>query len=125
MTDAVPLVTGRIVVTRGNPSMADASVHISLDDVSRADGAAISVAETVIHHVRHDPGETVLPFALSAAPDAPSIDPHCHYAVRVWVDSDGDGRPGPGDLYSDRRYPVLTRGHGSTVMITLGRAEGR
>ena len=116
MTGEVPLVTGRIVIARGHAGLADASVHISLDDVGRADAAAISVAATVIHHVS---AGTVLPFALFPTPGAASIDPGRHYAVRVWVDRDGDGRPGPGDLHSDRSYPVLTRGHGSTVTIAL------
>jgi uncharacterized lipoprotein YbaY len=122
------LVSGHVVIAGRSPALADASVHISLDDVSYADAPATTVAETVIHHVRHQPAEsdhgepvgTVLAFTVRPPPGAPVIDPRHHYAMRVWVDRDGDGKAGPGDLYSDLRYPVLTRGHGNTVTITLG-----
>jgi hypothetical protein len=126
-----PLVTGQVIIADQSPALADASVHISLEDVSRADAPATTVAETVILHVCHRPsqpgsrdnrGGTVLGFALRAGLGAPAIDLGSDYAVRVWVDRDGDGRPGPGDLYSDQRYPVLTRGFGNTVTITLGPA---
>lgn len=127
-----PLVTGQVIITDQSPAFADASMHISLEDVSYADAPATTVAETVIPHVHHRPsqpgngdqrGVTVLSFALRAAPGAPAIDPGSDYAVRVWVDRDGDGRPGPGDLHSDQRHPVLSRGFGSTVTITLGPAQ--
>jgi uncharacterized lipoprotein YbaY len=126
-----PLVTGQVIIADQTPALADASAHISLEDVSYADAPATTVAETVIPHIRHRPsqlgsgdnrGGTVLSFALRAGPGAPAIDPGNDYAVRVWVDRDGNGRPGPGDLYSDQRYPVLTRGFGNTVTITLGPA---
>jgi uncharacterized lipoprotein YbaY len=114
-----PLVSGEVVIAESSPPFADASVHISLDDVSLADAPATTVAETVIRHLRGG-GGTVVAFALPALPDRRAIDPRRHYAMRVWLDRDGDGRAGPGDLYSDRRYPVLTRGHPRTVTITLG-----
>jgi hypothetical protein len=127
-----PLVSGQVIIGDQSPALADASMHITLEDVSRADAPATTVAETVVPHVRHRPsqpgsggnrGGTVLSFALRAGPGAPAINPGSDYAVRVWVDRDSDGRPGPGDLYSDQRHPVLTRGFGSTVTIRLGPAQ--
>jgi hypothetical protein len=126
-----PLVTGQIIITSQSAALADASIYISLEEVSYADAPATTVAETVIPHVRHPSsqpgsrdkfGNTVLAFALHAASSATVIDLGSDYAVRVWVDREGDGRPEPGDLYSDQRNPVLTRGFGDTVMITLDSA---
>ena len=117
---AGPLVTGQVVIAASGPPPAGATMHISLCDVSYADGPATTVAEAVIRPVdRAAVGDTTIAFALLPAGDAPPIDPRHHYAVQVWVDRDGDGRAGPGDLYNDRRYPVLTRGNPSTVTITL------
>ncbi len=124
-----PVVDGLVVIATGCPAMTDATVHISLEDVSYADAPATVVAEADVLHVEHRPqrpdadrgsGGTVVPFALRPVPGAPVIDPRRHYAVRVWVDRDGDGREGPGDLHSDQRHPVLTRGHPRTVTIELG-----
>jgi hypothetical protein len=115
-----PLVTGRVIINEQGPILTDASVHIWLDEVSFADAPATTLAETVIAHVRSDPGvETVVTFELYPASGAPDVDAGSDYAVRVWVDRDGDGRPGPSDLYSSERHPVLTRGFGNAVTISL------
>ena len=49
------------------------------------------------------------------------IDRDHDYSVRVWLDRDGDKKPGSGDLWSDQSYPVLTRGFGTEVTIVLGK----
>ncbi len=120
-----PLVTGRIVIPAAVPPFRGATAYLSLEDVSYADAPATVLAEAAIPDVRHQPtaraGEaTVLAFTLRPAPGAAAIDPGNDYAVRAWIDLDGDGRIGPGDPASDQRYPVLTRGFGRTVTITLG-----
>ena len=115
-----PLVTGQIIIHTAVRTFDNAAVHVYLEDVSMADAAAEIVAETVIPAVRHvrAGGDTIVPFALDAGKQA-SIDTRRHYAVRVWVDCDNDGRPAHGDLYSDQVYPVLTRGFGDAVSIEL------
>jgi hypothetical protein len=121
-------VTGEIVISGMVPALAGATAHVRLEDVGRADAGAELVAEAVIANLSHEPSRdgagTRVPFELYAAPGAARVDPKSHYAVRVWVDSDGDGTRGRGDLDSDERYPVLTRGHGRTVTITLGPSAG-
>jgi uncharacterized lipoprotein YbaY len=112
-------VTGDIVITAGVPAFQGATAHIWLEDISRADGEARRVAETVLQDIRHQPpGGTFLPFVLHAP--SGSIDPRNDYAVRVWLDQDGDGQEGPGDLYSDQSYRVLTRGFGRNLNVALG-----
>ena len=124
--EAAALVTGRIVIPPATPPFAGATAYVRLEDVSFADAPALTIAEGVIPDVGHRPtgtegggsGETVVPFALHLGPGA-AVDPGHDYAVRAWVDLDGDGRLGPGDPRSDQSHRVLTRGFGRTVDITL------
>lgn len=117
------LVTGRLTITGVTPSFRDAPARIWLEDVSFADAAAIVVAEAVIPDVHHeqDGGGAEFPFELRVPAEA--IDPTHDYAVRAWVDRDGDGKESRDDLYSEQSYRVLTRGFGRGVTITLGRHE--
>jgi len=113
------------VIRAGTPALHGAAVHVWLEDVSRADGEAEQVAEAILRDIHHQPpggaqehGDTSLPFALHAPPG--TINPRNDYAVRVWVDHDGDGKEGPGDLYSDQSYRVLTRGFGQSLTVVVG-----
>jgi hypothetical protein len=130
-----PHVTGRIIIKPQVPPFSGAVAHIYLEDVSRADGEADVLAEAVIRDVKHGSSgdeaagragagdtSTEISFALLVS-SGTVIDPRSEYAVRVWVDSDGDGSEGPGDLYSDERYSVLTRGLGRDVTVTLGQRQ--
>ena len=127
-----PHVTGRIIIKSQVPPFSGAVAHVLLEDVSPADGESIVLAEAVVRDVNHgssgdkaagrsgaEDGSTEISFALHVS-SGMVIDPRSDYAVRVWVDSDGDGKEGPGDLYSDERYSVLTRGSGRDVTVTLG-----
>jgi hypothetical protein len=119
----VPLVTGRVHIAAGIPAFAGATMHVYLEDVSYVDAEAVAVAESSVQGIRHAPsqsGETVVSFALYAALDSAVIDARHSYSIRVWVDSDSDGKPGVNDLYSDQSYRVLTQGYGNTTTITLG-----
>jgi uncharacterized lipoprotein YbaY len=112
------LVEGRVVIPSSAPALDRAAVHVRLEEVSAADAPSTLVTEAVIGDVRHRAGgnDTVVPFALRGRH---RIDLGADYAVRVWVDHDGDGVESPGDLYSDERHPVLTRGFGRAVDVVL------
>lgn len=128
-----PLVTGQVVVVEEVPPFSGATIHVYLEDISRADTTAILIAETTIKSISHKPsnagkkskparsksGKTTIPFVLQASPAAPKIEQRNIYSVRVWVDQDSDGKRGPGDLYSDQTYPVLTRGFGNAISVEL------
>ena len=123
----IPVVTGRVVITGSVAPFAAGVVHVRLEDVSYADARAPVVADTAISGVAHDParsaeGSTVVAFRL-AVPG--TIDPEHDYSVRVWLDRDGDGRAGSGDMWSDQAYRVLTRGFGTDVTVVLGKSESR
>ena len=122
-----PLVTGRVVIGAASPGLRGATVHIRLEDTSYQDAPATLVAEVAISGVDHpaagaatssDAGGTTVPFEIASAGNR-AIDAQADYRLRVWVDADGDGQPGPGDLYSDASQPVLTRGFGNDVTIAL------
>jgi type III secretion system (T3SS) chaperone YscW len=119
-----PVVSGRVTIHASVAPFRAGVLHARVEDVSYADRAAPLVGETVIEGVRHEPddardGGTVVPFRITLS--AP-VDPEHDYAVRVWIDTDGDGTPGAGDVWSDQAYPVLTRGFGSNVVVALGKA---
>lgn len=123
---AAPLVTGQIIISPQVPGFTHATVHVRLEDASHADGRAKLVAETVLSGVRHegfgpsaDSSDTVVPFSIDLPAQGAEIQSQNDYAVRVWIDVDGDGKRGTDDLYSSERYAVLTRGFGSTVTIHL------
>jgi uncharacterized lipoprotein YbaY len=117
------VVTGQVVIAASVAAFAAGVVHVRLEDVSYADAAARLIAETIVSGVTHDPaqsrdGQTAIAFRLTVVEE---IDPGHDYSVRVWLDRDGDGKPGSGDVWSDESYPVLTRGFGTEVTIVLGR----
>ena len=125
---AAPLVTGRVHIAAEIPAFAGATLHVYLEDVSHVDAEAMAVAESLVQGIRHAPSqseETVVSFALHAAPNSTAIDARHAYSIRVWVDCDSDGKPGANDLYSDQSYRVLTQGYGNTTTITLGELPGQ
>lgn len=123
---ATPVVTGRILISSLIPAFHNAAVHVRLEDVSYPDRRASVVAETILPDISHQPSgadggrDTEMLFTIETSPeDAANIQSQNEYTVRVWVDIDGDGKRGPGDLYSTEQHRVLTRGFGSKVAIHL------
>ncbi len=85
----------------------------SVQDVSRADAAAL-----VIGSVRIDsPGHPPIAFAIEVDPKR--IDEHRRYSVRATISVDGKLL-----LTTDRAYPVLTKGNGREVAVLLRPAGG-
>lgn len=116
-----PWVTGEIVIDVGVPTFDGGTAHVRIEDVSHVDAPAVVLVETTLVDVAHFPwlGATRIPFALPAPTGAPTSPRLGDYSVRVWIDTDGDGKQGPRDLYSDQSYPVFTRGFGRAVVIFL------
>lgn len=119
--DALPLISGNIIIPFQTPSFKKATAHVFLEDVSYADREAQLIAKSIIPDVSHnaDAGkDTILPFTIYANKKM-EINPRNDYAVRVWLDLDSDGRETSGDLYSDQRNPTLTRGFGNKITIRI------
>jgi uncharacterized lipoprotein YbaY len=111
-------VTGRIVLEGWQGEPGPATVYVQLQDTSRADAPAVTVATQILEEVALDLVEQDgIEFAL----DAPEVDPRARYTVSALVDLDGDGVSSRGDYRSMRAYPVLTRGHGRRVEVHVER----
>ena len=97
-------------------SFSGATVHVYLEDVSRADAAAPRVAKQTIRDVNHDRGtEHRVKFKLSGV----ASDPRASYSVRVHVDRQGDGEIHIGDCITMQAYPVLVAGGRDQVSVTV------
>ncbi len=114
-------VSGQVLIPAGVPGFGGAAAHVRLEELKGEDTAARVVAETIIQDVSHEGGakDTTLPFTIELAPGELSVSPENDYALRVWVDYDGDGERGPGDLYSEERYSVFTRRSEEAVTIKV------
>lgn len=90
--------------------------RVSVEDSTRADESSAVVAETVLEDV--SPGsETV------ARLEVAEVDARADLTVRVHVSVPrGDSRAlEVGDLVSTQSHPVLTHGHGDSVVVPLRR----
>jgi imidazoleglycerol phosphate dehydratase HisB len=90
-------------------------VHVTINDVSRADGLALEAARLDLQNVTRFTGQAPLGFALRAV----GLDPAARYEVRVHFDVDGDGRVSSGDPVSVESMPVLTQGYPNRVTASL------
>ncbi len=111
-------VGGRVLISNSHPAFRGGVVYVRLEEISRADAESALIAELIIENIDHGDTETEIPFRLEIPVDG-RIEPMGMYSVRVWVDTDGDGKRAPDDLYSDRAYRVLTYGFGDYVEIKL------
>lgn len=109
-----PLVTGEIIFVDPPRRRARAVVRVRLSDVTRLDAESVTVAEQEIREVELDPGQ---PPRVSFALSGPEPDPRARYVVEAHVDLTGDGEIKAGDFINMASHPVLTRGHGRTVMV--------
>lgn len=91
-----------------------AVVRVRLSDVTRLDAESVTLAEQEIHDVELDPAR---PPRVSFALSAPEPDPRARYVVEAHVDLTGDGEVKAGDFINMASHPVLTRGHGHTVVV--------
>lgn len=107
------VLAGEIIFDEGATPPSGATVHVRIEDVSRADTAAVEAARIDIRDVTRSPGQA-LSFEMSA-----NLNPEAHYQVRVHVDMDDTGRVTAGDQVSVESVPVLTRGHPNRVRVTV------
>jgi len=68
--------------------------------------------------VRLTPGE-VVPFKIKVPADR--IEPNHSYSVRAHIDVSGSGEVEKGDFITTQSYPVLTRGYGNDVRLSVQR----
>jgi uncharacterized lipoprotein YbaY len=78
------------------------TVYVRVQDTSRSDASASTVAEQVLRDVNIIPGAPPLPFNIGGIPQ----NPKARYVVRIHADVDGDGVVSRGDYVSTQSYPV-------------------
>lgn len=114
-------VHGKILISAEAESFVGGTVYVYLENTSRADVAAETIAKTIIENIEHRAGklktQTVVPFRLNFSESR--INSQNIYSLRVWIDTDGSGKQSANDLYSDEFYPVLTRGAGNFTEIRV------
>ncbi|CAN7254859.1 hypothetical protein [Knoellia sp. LjRoot47] len=102
----------RIEWPSGEPLPDDACARIAVEDVSALDAPSTVVAETVVEDL-----DTT--GATEADLDVPDVEAGTDLVVRVHVTpSARRGTPVQvGDLVTTQAHPVLTRGHGASVVV--------
>jgi hypothetical protein len=89
-----------------------ARARVTVEDVSRADAASRVLGEAVLDGLS-------LNRAAIARVDVGEVDPRADVIVRVHVSRRGDpsSAVAKGDLVTTQSYPVLTHGHGDSVVV--------
>ena len=115
LADGPVVVTGNVIFPANLPPGPAAPITVTIQDVSRMDAPAVTLASTTIPvSAPPTPGQAV-PFRIPVG----AYDSRMTYSVRAHVDRDGDGRVSSGDLVSTTSNPVLTRGAGTVVSVPL------
>lgn len=96
--------------------VSDVTVHVRLEETSRADAKATTVAEQVIDHVNIVPEGPPIPFTLPMPPNE-----NGRFVVRVHADVAGDGKVSRGDYVSTQSYPVDMNADQSGLAIAAKR----
>lgn len=101
------VLTGQIVFPLGERPKEAARVVARVEDVTRADAPAATIAEHVQERVAVPQGEDQsLPFTIRIP--MRSMDPRRQYTVRVHVDVTGTASVSRGDFVSTISHPVST-----------------
>ncbi len=109
-----PTVTGTVTYREKIALPATAVVDVVLQDVSRADAPAIELGRVRLT------GAGQPPFGFEIAYDPAAIDSTHSYALHARITVGEELR-----FVTDRRYPVLTRGHGdhADLVLAMTRAQ--
>jgi putative lipoprotein len=89
------------------------TLYVRVQDTSRADAPAVTVAEQVFRGVEVAPGSPPIHFTVQGIPH----NERAPYTVRVHADVDGTGVVSKGDYVSTESYPVQTGDQPAPVTI--------
>lgn len=110
---AARTLTGTLYLRDAAP--AGSVVHMKVEDVSRLDAAAITVAQTSFRLDGAATAGTRLPFSLIVG----TVHERGSYSLRAHVDTTGSNSITSGDLISTRAFPVLAPGSADTVDVEV------
>jgi uncharacterized lipoprotein YbaY len=101
------IIRGELAFENGPGDIAGAAVHVRVEDVSRADDAAVTVAEWSNPALpRGTTTSIVIPFEVPVE----SLDPRGRYSLRAHVDVDRDGQTSIGDFITMEEFPLQRTG---------------
>ena len=96
--DAVEYGVEGVIIFDGKvDSFSNATVYLSVEDVSLQDAPSVVLSESVLHDISIDSAD-VRPIAYSIS--HPQLDTQMMYTLSVHIDVDGDGSLSSGDYYS-------------------------
>jgi hypothetical protein len=114
-SDATATVTVQIEWPDSMRALPDnARARVTVEDTTRSDEPSVVIGEALLDDL--DPGQPVV-----ALVEVGDVDPDADLTVRVQVSDASRKALGVevGDLVSTQSHPVLTRGHGATVVVGL------
>ena len=96
------LLRGTLVFAGVSAPVQGAVCHIRVQDVSRADAAAVVIAEATLTEVAAEADGAELPFEL----DVPELDRSATYTLAAHVDVTASGEVTSGDFLTTEHIPV-------------------
>lgn len=114
------VVRGQIVFEDDAAAFSEATLYVTLEDVTYADSKAIIVGRLVKEHISYDPAAPE-PLTFEMSVEVP--DRNALYNIRAHCDLDGDGKISRGDYVNMQSYPVITRGHPLEVSVRVIRIK--
>src|SRR5689334_9359633 len=115
MTPAQHSISGTLEFNDVRQPAGNVTVHVRVEEASRADAPAAVVAQLVLRGVEVAAAAPPLQFELHDIPTVPSG----RYVLRAHADVDGDGRITRGDYISTQSYPVLAGAVADVVRMVL------
>lgn len=112
------VVRGQIVFGADAAAFSEATLYVTLEDVTYADSKATIVGRIVKENISYDPAAPE-PLTFEMPVEVP--DRNALYNIRAHCDLDGDGKISPGDYINTQSYPVITRGHPFEVSVRVSR----
>ena len=112
-------VSGKIVFDDVAKPFRNATLYVSLEDISKQNASSETIASQTIRKVSVTGKEwetrryKQIDFVLRGK----ILDNRGMYVVSAHVDVDGDGRMSIGDYITQEYYPVLTRGNPKYVVV--------
>lgn len=112
---------GHILIPASAAPIEQGVAKVQLEEITGEDAPAVVIAEVNLPDIRHAGGveDTLIPFTISL-PGEFKVDSRKDHAIRVWIDTDGNGRRSSGDLYSSERKRVFSGDGNHPILIRVG-----
>ena len=110
--ETLPLLTVQINFEETLELLSNATIYITIFDVTMADAPSKMILQRVIRNIDYNSN---LQFRIyGQIPNKKA-----RYSVRVHVDVDGDGKVSTGDFISMESYPILTYDYPNYVSVKV------